>query len=548
MAVIDPSSTPTSSRRAIWLWAALALLVGGTFAWFAAPRLFSLRAEKAAQTWYTVHPISLDVAIRQQGELQAVNNIDILCPVQGQNTLQQIVPEGTFVKAGDVIAILDSSEHRRNLEAAELELEKATSDVAWSKDGLKLQEVKNKADLDAANSELGLAKLDLREYTEGTYPQALKEAKRKLEMADISLKRKEEELETEKRLMAAEYSVLAVVQKSQVEVLTARNEAEKAANDLMVLTEYKHAKEFSEKQDKVTQAERKVARVTNENSGNYAQKLSELTTRERQLVLRKSAAERAKENLNGCTISATTEGMVLYASSVSDRYYESPIQAGSKIYQNNMIVRLPDVSRMKAVVKVPEARLPQLYARGIDAVSATVKISGVVEPISARVTSIAVLPDNTNRYLDPDLKAYPIDLVLDHTPPNLKPGTSATVTIYIDKLQDVLAVPLPSIYSAGSDQYVFARDGENIRPTKIEIGAADEKMVQVVSGIKAGEDILLLEIGQGRELLDKAGIKTDNGGKAPASQPSPTKEPAVAARTDESPQPKVPAESTSPKI
>src|SRR5439155_4148577 len=94
------------------------------------------------------------------------------------------------------------------------------------------------------------------------------------------------------------------------------------------------------------------------------------------------------------------------------------------------------------------------------------------------------------------------------TPPGLKPGLSANVTIFIDRLRQVLAVPLGSIYAAGTDNYVFLRtnDGEP-KPLKVDIGQVNDTHAQIAKGLSRGDQVLILEAGQGRELLEKAGIK-----------------------------------------
>src|SRR6187399_2379785 len=108
-----------AARRLAWTWVGSAIIAATLGSWVVLrkwPTWSGPTQDK--RTYVNVQPITLDITIRQNGELQSINNIDINCPVQGQNTIQQIVPEGTNVKKGEVIAILDSTEHRRNLETA----------------------------------------------------------------------------------------------------------------------------------------------------------------------------------------------------------------------------------------------------------------------------------------------------------------------------------------------------------------------------------------------------------------------------------------------
>ena len=96
-----------------------------------------------------------------------------------------------------------------------------------------------------------------------------------------------------------------------------------------------------------------------------------------------------------------------------------------------------------------------------------------------------------------------------------------------------MAVPVGAIYSAGNDHYVFARGSVRPLPVKVTIGESNETMVQVKDGVKPGQEVLMLEAGEGRELLDLAGIKpspTPSNPQGPASQPAMPTPPPVADR------------------
>jgi hypothetical protein len=64
----------------------------------------------------------------------------------------------------------------------------------------------------------------------------------------------------------------------------------------------------------------------------------------------------------------------------------------------------------------------------------------------------------------------------------------------------------------------------------VSVGEASETMVCVTSGVTAGQEVIMLEAGQGRQLLDFAGIKV----KDPEPTPSkPTSRPARQLATPE---------------
>ena len=57
-----------------------------------------------------------------------------------------------------------------------------------------------------------------------------------------------------------------------------------------------------------------------------------------------------------------------------------------------------------------------------------------------------------------------------------------------------------------------------VRPVKVTLGQSNDTHVQVTDGLTPGQDLLLLQVGQGRELLEKAGIKLAEA--APTTKPA----------------------------
>jgi multidrug efflux pump subunit AcrA (membrane-fusion protein) len=232
-------------------------------------------------------------------------------------------------------------------------------------------------------------------------------------------------------------------------------------------------------------------------------------------------------------MTAPNDGMVVYASSVSGNWRrDTPIQPGAQIRQQELVIRLPDTSAMKAVCKINEQQASRLRVDPANPMRALVKIVGQPNYIGAWVSKISVMADNSSRWFSPDTKDYPVDVTLDTTPPGLKPGMSAEeVKIFVGHLKQALAVPLGAIYVAGEDRFVFVRDGDNgdrPRPVKVTIGEVNETHAAITSGIAAGTRVLLLGAGQGRELLEKAGVKVTERPTTPTTRPSPEKKPPLA--------------------
>src|SRR4051812_8131120 len=181
-------------RRLLWLLPVLvAAVVMSGYGLIAMRGGRSVSSGSSGQ-FYAVKPIDMNVTLTKDGELAAVNNIDITCRVEGGSTIQTLIKEGEYVKKGDVLITLDSSAIKQKIEDTTLDLQKAEADLTTSKEMREIQISQNNANLQEAQVALALAKLDLQGYIEGTYPQQVSKAQTDLELAKLALKNKQESL------------------------------------------------------------------------------------------------------------------------------------------------------------------------------------------------------------------------------------------------------------------------------------------------------------------------------------------------------------------
>ncbi|HEY7118190.1 MAG TPA: biotin/lipoyl-binding protein [Tepidisphaeraceae bacterium] len=514
-------TTSTASRR-IPIWTILVVLAACGLAYLG---WTYVRARPAVGTfvgnYQAVTVGDLDVRLSKDGELQAVNNIDVINKVEGHSLIQELVQEGTFVHKGDVLVTLDSSDIQKAYDQSLLDLQSAEANLSAAKEAKEIQESTNAANLQQADVALEVAQLDLREYVEGTSKAAEEEGATKVKMAEIMLKNKEEDLAITRNLFAKGFVTQVDVKKGELDVLTCQNDFVKAQSDLNVLKVYTKAKDLATKRSAVAQAEKTVIRTKKENAANLNRYEAALVSAEQTLNLRKQLTAKLKDQLDNCVIRAPGDGLVVYASS-SDRSGNDPIKEGGTVRNQQVLCRLPDTSSMKAVIRVQEGQVSKLRVDDNNPMRATVQIVGFKKPIGASVSKISVLADSSQRWWNPDLKEYPVELVLDETPPNCKPGLGCQVELLIDRKQKVLNVPLTAIYSQGNQSFVFVRDasGGEPKPIEVRIGATNDTHAEISGPVAVGSDVLLLQPGQGRLLLEKAGIKIQ-----PTARPGETNKP-----------------------
>lgn len=138
---------------------------------------------------HTVQRGDLVITVRERGEIEAAHNTRIISEVEGRATLIKLVPEGTVVKAGDVVAELDTSTVAEKLASEEIVVAKAEADVQQARKNVEIMEKELRAAESARESELEIAKLRARKLigqrkssvefgadaTQGTNEQVLRE-------------------------------------------------------------------------------------------------------------------------------------------------------------------------------------------------------------------------------------------------------------------------------------------------------------------------------------------------------------------------------------
>ncbi|MFT3784610.1 MAG: efflux RND transporter periplasmic adaptor subunit [Tepidisphaeraceae bacterium] len=487
---------------------ALAVAGSGWVAWKRyGPALAGTQGERFGDP-YVVRAIDVPITVTGTGQLEAINKLDVACPVEGENTIVSIVEEGKIVAKDDVVVTLDTSELERRLQTTTVEVRKGESDVTWAKKEMQIQASKNDSEKESAEVELKLADLSLKEYVEGVYPQKLKAAKMDVDAAKLDLSRSEQELSQQRVLLQRGFATAADIDKAQQEVLEKRNKLDKAITEADVLERFTHEKEVAEKTDKLKQAKNKLDRVASESASQLAQKDADLQAKSQSLELSKQLLDRLQKQIAACTIKAPGNGIVIYSTSIIRYSDERRLQAGSKVYEGRTILQIPDTSRMKVKLLVPEDRVIKLQDFRKGEFTTSIKLTTQDKTIGGKITSVATLPDEGGWWWDNASKKYAVDIELEETPPTLKPGMSGEVTITLRTLPHVIAVPPAAIYATGTDAWAFVQTGPGkVEPRPIKIGESSAMYVVINDGLKEGESVVLLQPGQGRRLLDQANGK-----------------------------------------
>jgi macrolide-specific efflux system membrane fusion protein len=111
---------------------------------------------------------------------------------------------------------------------------------------------------------------------------------------------------------------------------------------------------------------------------------------------------------------------------------------------------------------------------------------GSTTPVYGTVTSVAMLASSSST-----VPTYPVSISITGTPSGLHAGASASVTIIVKQLANVLVVPTSAIHQDNGHSVVYEMQNGKQVTRQITTGGTSGLDTQVVSGLTKGEQVVL---------------------------------------------------------
>ena len=210
-----------------------------------------------------------------------------------------------------------------------------------------------------------------------------------------------------------------------------------------------------------------------------------------QISVQEQNVQKAQTNLGYATITAPIDGVVL------SKEVEEGQTVASAMTTPTLFIIAQDLTDMRVIADIDEA-----------------DIGGVVE--GQRVTfTVDAFPDDVfegtvtqvrqQATTESNVVTYQVVISAPNEELKLKPGLTANVSIYTMEINDVLAVPSKALRFApnelllkkdekivdceGKDK-VWVKEGNDFKAIPVKIGTTNGTVTQILSGLKAGTQIL----------------------------------------------------------
>lgn len=429
------------------------------------------------------------IVLSTSGQLDSARNAVVTNRVEWRTTILSVVPEGTIVKEGDIVCLLDSSRLEEMAKERQIHVTRAEADLRQAQEDLALQEAENERLLAQARLNVELAALDLEKYTEGVFRHEQLKLENECVEAEQTLAQSQEEYDFMRRLSMKGYRSQNELEQARLAVTKSEISLETAEEKQKVLEEYTYKRKVAELEGVDRKARFELERV--KLLANLAMLQAKITVkaRERRARIHRAYFERLQRNIAACTIRAPKDGQLVHVNDRRGRTHRVLIEEGAEVHFRQELFKFPELGQMKIDVRVHESHAsflkPGLPARiKVDALGGQL-IPGTVNSIS----SVPLAGRRPNYHL----REY---LVVVHLDPQatagftLKPGMSGNVEIIVDHRDAVLQVPSYSVIPLAGRHVAFVATEKGIKRRFVEIGAASETGIEILDGLEEGETIV----------------------------------------------------------
>jgi len=497
----------------------------------------------------------------EKGELEAARNTEIICQVRASgrgnaaaSSIKWVIDDGSKVKKGDLLMLLEDASLREQLNNQHIVVEEKNDLYEQAKANLKIVENENKSAELTAISNFKIAEIDLEKFRKAERQQKQFDIDSRIKLATADLIQWRDKLGWSNRMFVRGY--LSANQK-----LNDETRLDQANVNLDKLQKEFDTLKFDNKRseldllNKLEQAKLQLEIAKENSESKRAQGQAKLTSAE--LILKQESQKRDdfEQDVRNCKIYAPHDGMVIYFVSESARFggssQTSPVEVGSPVKEGQKLMRIPNLNRMIAKVKVHESIVTKLrgdttaptgfgtfydvgqvvmqwghlinahatpglhtalpsFMPGLiiqkevksdlghmeevvtdDGMAASIKISSLEKPLSGHVKMVSSVASSTD-WMSADVKVYQTVVSIDETPENLKPNMSAEVTVKIDERKGVLQLPIQAVLESGGEKFCYVKTENSIEKRTVKTGLNNYKFVEILPESKVKENELIV--------------------------------------------------------
>ncbi len=441
----------------------------------------------------------LDIQVQTVGELDAARTHMVSSAIRGdKGKIIFLVKDGALVVKDDVLVRFDPTPFESEVQRLGGEVRGLTASVESARQMLEWEKNQMVREIQTAEYNLKVAKLELRRLVEGEGPLQLAQYKSELDKAKEELDRYRAyivELDKLKDQGFANPSE-AVLARQKVEQLdelyqTARQRYDSYKNHVLPTSIEKAKAQVDKAGVEIDQLKKGAAFKVARADATLAEVQGKLETTQASL-------QQALAELKKTTLTAPFGGIAILYETFRDGQKRKP-RVGDLVWQNQPLLYLPDISTMIVDTRVREVDLHKVAIGQ----PCSVRVDAYPEILfTGKVSLIGMLATERVEGSIGE-KYFQLTVNLDGRNERLRPGMTARITIDSENAADILFVPVHAVFNDGARTfcYLMAKEGK-FKKRAVVVGRQNEDSVEIVSGLAAGDRVSLLKPPRSRIISD----------------------------------------------
>jgi HlyD family secretion protein len=436
----------------------------------------------------TVGRGDLDISVQTVGVLDAARTHMVSSAVRGdKGKIISLVKDGASVTQNEVLVRLDPTPFETEIHRLGGEVRSLAASVSSAKQMLEWEKNQMEREIQTAEYNKTVAKLELRRLVEGEGPLQSAQYKSELDKAKEEYDRYQTYIVELDKLQDQGFAnpnemALARRKAAQLEELyqTARQRyGSYQAHVLPTAIESARAK--------VDKAVMEIEQLKKGTAFKVARAEAVLAEVQGKLETVQASHKQALAELKKTTIRAPFSGIAILYETFRDGQKRKP-RVGDRVWQNQPLLYLPDISTMIVKTQIREVDLHKIAMDQpcmvrVDAYPDTV--------VSGKVTLIGMLA--TERFEGGiGEKYFQLTITLAGENHRFRPGMTARITVDSEDAADILFVPVHAVFYDGPRTFCYRMiENRKFQEQDVVLGRQNEDAVEIVSGLEKGDQVSL---------------------------------------------------------
>lgn len=192
---------------------------------------------------------------------------------------------------------------------------------------------------------------------------------------------------------------------------------------------------------------------------------------------------RTQDSIRQMMRTAPRDGTVVYITTRNDKK-----KVGDNCWKGERVIEIPDLTRMKAEGEVDEADAGRVAVGQ----RVTLRLDAYPDDeLGGTITMVARTVQRKRNTQDP-VKVLRVDIALDQTDAaKMRPGMRFQGTIELGRVKNAILIPREAVFVSSDGPYVHRRDALEVDMVPVRLGRENDKFVEVVKGLAAGDRVLV---------------------------------------------------------